>query len=88
MRQAQKMESLGVLAGGIAHDFNNLLVAMLGQIALARRQMQPAHPAHGAISKAETAAQKAASLTAANAGLFRAGPLSDHAPEFERFIAR
>ena len=61
--QAQKLESLGVLAGGIAHDFNNLLVAMLGQTSLAQRLLSPEHPAREHIRKAVDAAQKATALT-------------------------
>jgi PAS domain S-box-containing protein len=60
--QAQKLESLGVLAGGIAHDMNNLLVPILGNASLARAdaagtELEPA------LADIETAANRAAELT-------------------------
>ena len=63
LRQAQKMESLGVLAGGIAHDFNNLLVAMLGQASLALAQLPPESSARTHVEKVVKAAERAADLT-------------------------
>src|SRR5262249_21394108 len=45
LQQAQKLESLGVLAGGIAHDFNNLLTGVLGYTELALLNLAPDAPA-------------------------------------------
>jgi PAS domain S-box-containing protein len=36
LQNAQKLDSLGVMAGGIAHDFNNLLSGIFGYLELAR----------------------------------------------------
>jgi PAS domain S-box-containing protein len=36
--QAQRMETVGVLAGGVAHEFNNQLTALLGNLDLAARK--------------------------------------------------
>ncbi len=63
MQQAQKLESLGVLAGGIAHDFNNLLVAILGNAGLALMELNPESPARQTVQDIELAAQRAAELT-------------------------
>ncbi len=65
LRQAQKMESLGIMAGGIAHDFNNLLVAMIGQSSLALKKLEDDKVEQAAVHmhKALTAAERAAALT-------------------------
>jgi PAS domain S-box-containing protein len=58
-----KLESLGTLAGGIAHDFNNILTAILGNISLARIQVQMPEKVAKRLEDAEHAAARAKDLT-------------------------
>jgi PAS domain S-box-containing protein len=60
--QAQKLESLGVLAGGIAHDFNNLLTAILGNLEIVEEDISPLSPARRSVEQATAAARRAADL--------------------------
>ncbi|MGE0549514.1 MAG: response regulator [Kofleriaceae bacterium] len=60
---AQRAESLGVLAGGLAHDFNNLLVAILGNADLALREVPLGTPGRGALEAIRNAGLRAAELT-------------------------
>jgi PAS domain S-box-containing protein len=62
MLQAQKMESLGLLAGGVAHDFNNLLVAIIGNADLALAALSPSSPATEMLHDISTASRHAADL--------------------------
>lgn len=61
--EAQKLESIGVLAGGIAHDFNNLLTAMLGHANLIRLDMPLDSPLRESVEQIEVAAMRAAELS-------------------------
>jgi len=61
--EAQKLESLGVLAGGIAHDFNNLLVSVLGNASLALGELTAHAPGREALRRIEQAARRGSELT-------------------------
>ena len=63
LRQAQKLESIGVLAAGIAHDFNNLLAGILLGVAQAKSSLPPDHSAFSDLEVAEHCSQRAAELT-------------------------
>ncbi len=61
-QQAQKLESLGILAGGIAHDFNNLLMAIMGNAELALQDLPEGASARVNISEIDRASRRAAEL--------------------------
>jgi signal transduction histidine kinase len=63
LRQAQKLESLGLLAGGVAHDFNNLLTGILGNASLALEVLDPPEPARTMLLDVVRASERAADLT-------------------------
>lgn len=65
-QQAQKLESLGLMAGGIAHDFNNLLVGVLGNASLASSKLSDEFTPHEIkvhLNQIESAAVRASELT-------------------------
>jgi PAS domain S-box-containing protein len=81
MRQAQRLESLGVLAGGIAHDFNNLLTGIIGNASLAAETLADAHAARRYLADLTLSAERAADLTRqllaySGRGQFVVGPVN------------
>jgi signal transduction histidine kinase/ActR/RegA family two-component response regulator len=63
VQQAQRLESLGVLAGGVAHDFNNLLVGVLGEASLALADLPAGSSGRQHVERIERAALRASELT-------------------------
>ncbi|MCC6873004.1 MAG: response regulator [Sandaracinaceae bacterium] len=63
LRQAQRLEAVGLLAGGIAHDFNNLLLVMMTRLDLALAATEPGDPARRHLDDIGAAAERAAKLT-------------------------
>ncbi len=63
LRDAQRAESIGVLAGGIAHQFNNILTAVSGNISLALGEMRRDDQVKQYLETALDSVQRAAALT-------------------------
>ncbi len=63
LQQAQKMESVALLAGGVAHDFNNMLGVILGHAEMAMEKVDPALPILDDLKKIHMAAQRSADIT-------------------------
>lgn len=61
--QAQRLESLGLLAGGIAHDFNNLLVGVMGNAGLALESLPKNSSARRYVERIDSVARRASNLT-------------------------
>jgi PAS domain S-box-containing protein len=59
---AERLESLGVLAGGIAHDFNNILTAIMGNISIARMVLATPEKSAKLLDNAEKATVRATEL--------------------------
>ncbi len=60
--EAQRLESLGVLAGGIAHDFNNLMTVVLAGTDLVLQELAGASPHVGPLLDIRDAARHAGDL--------------------------
>ena len=63
LREAQKLEAVGLLAGGIAHEFNNLLQVIGGYTTCAMEGLSPQEQRYEDLQQVRTATDRATALT-------------------------
>ena len=63
LRQAQKLEAIGLLAGGVAHDFNNVLTAVMGFADILRSLVPANDPNLELVHQIRLAAARGTNLT-------------------------
>ncbi|MGH2507236.1 MAG: response regulator [Ktedonobacteraceae bacterium] len=88
VRQAQKMESLGLLVGGITHDFNNLLTGIIGHAQLGLSRVKQDDPLYKPLSHIYEAAQRATTMTRQLLTFSRQQTLDSHMIDLNAVITR
>jgi PAS domain S-box-containing protein len=81
LTNAQRMESLGILAGGVAHDLNNILGPLVAYPDLIKMKLEDDNPVINDIMKIKKSAERAADvvqdlLTLARRGRYELAPVS------------
>ncbi len=96
-REAEKLESLAILASGVAHDVNDTLQGIMGNASLAKRLLPEDAPPRELLARIESSVGEAAQLAdqmlaLAGRRLLRKGPidlaalLADHAPLLQSML--
>ena len=86
LRQAQKMEAVGLLAGGVAHEFNNLLTVIQGNVELALSQLAADHSVARGLTAAHKAARRGTALTQQLLTFSRRQPLEPRSVDLNRVV--
>ncbi|MBX9585167.1 MAG: PAS domain-containing protein [Gemmataceae bacterium] len=86
--EAQRLDSLGLLAAGAAHDFNNLLTVIGGSAALAAQDVPPGSPAAAHLARVEEACGRAAELCGQMLAFAGRGPARRPGPVDLNRVAR
>ena len=100
LRQAQKMEAIGMLAGGVAHDLNNILSGLVSYPELLLLQLPDDNPLRSSILTIQKSGEKAAAVVQDLLTLARRGVvitqvvnpndiISEYlkSPEYENFLS-
>ncbi|MEI6045214.1 MAG: PAS domain S-box protein [Chloroflexota bacterium] len=84
--KARNLESLGVLAGGIAHNFNNILTAIMGNISLAKINLNESTMLNQYLEEAEKATIRTKELARQLLTFARGGSPNKETCKIETFL--
>lgn len=87
LRQAQRLETVGLLTGGVAHDFNNLLTVILGNAEMLSDRLQDRPALRDMADMTVRAASRGADLTNRLLAFARRQPLDPRQVDVRGLLA-